>query len=168
MTLNATVKLSASATLSAVQDFGTAQAPASLSQAVQLATGVGGGQADRLFADTRTLAASGTEDIDVSGALLDGLGGPAVFARVKAIVVRAAAGNTNNVNVTRTTNGVPLFLAVGDGVSLRPGETFAMFTGQADAIGHPVTAATGDTITVTNSAGTTSVTYDIWVIGCSA
>lgn len=169
MALTATVKLSLSGQLSAVQDFGTAQAPAALSQAVQLANGIGAGQVDRLFADTRTLAASGTEDLDLAGALLDGLNGPAAFARVKGIVVRAAAGNTNNVVFSRSaSNGFALFSAAGDAIALRPGETFAVFCGAADAIGHPVVAATGDLVTITNSGAGTGVTYDIWVLGCSA
>lgn len=169
MTLTATVKLAVSGQLSAVQDLGTAQAPAALSQTVQLGAGIGAGQVDRMFADTRTLAASGTEDLDLAGALLDGLGSAVVFARVKAIVIRAAAGNTNNVVVSRTaSNGWALFSAAGDAIALRPGETFAVFAGAADVIGHPVTAATGDLLTIANSGGTTGVTYDVVILGCSA
>jgi hypothetical protein len=169
MTLSSTIKLAVAASLATVQDLGTAQAPVSLSQSVQLTSGTAAGQADRIFADTRTLAASGTEDLDLAGALLDGLGGTAVFARIKALIIRAAAGNTNLVQVIRpASNGVPLFMAAGDGIGLRPGETLALVAGPADAIGHVVTAATGDLLTITNSAGTTGVSYDIVVIGCSA
>ncbi len=169
MALKSTIKLAVNARLSTVADFGTNEAPASLAAAVTLATGTGAGQADELFADTRTLAASATEDLDLAGALVDGLGGTAIFARIKAVVIRAAAGNTNLVQVTRpASNGVPLFMAAGDGVALRPGEVFAMFAGAEDAIGKVITAGTGDLLTVTNSAGTTGVTYDIVIIGCSA
>jgi hypothetical protein len=37
-----------------------------------------------------------------------------------------------------------------------------------DATGYPVTAATGDLVTLTNSAAGTSVTYDVIIIGSSA
>jgi hypothetical protein len=40
--------------------------------------------------------------------------------------------------------------------------------GVADAIGWGVTAGTGDLLKVANSAGSTSVNYDIVVIGNSA
>lgn len=169
MALSSTIKLAVAASLTSAQDLGTARAPATLAAAVTLATGTGAGQADRLFADTRTLAASGTEDLDLAGVLVDGLGATITFARIKAVVIRADEDNTNLVQVTRpASNGVPLFMAAGDGIALRPGETFAVFTGLADAIGHVVTAGTGDLLTITNSAGTTGVTYDVVIIGCSA
>lgn len=169
MSLASTIKLTLNGTLTLAKDLGTDVSPTSLSSSATLTTGTGAGQADKIFADTRTLAASGTEDLDLAGVLLDSWGNAITFARVKALVVVAAAGNTNSVQVTRPASiGWPVFMAAGDGVSLRPGETLALFTGVADAIGHVVTAGTGDTLTVTNSAGTTGVTYDIVVIGCSA
>jgi len=51
---------------------------------------------------------------------------------------------------------------------LRPGQMFATAVGAADATGIAVTAATGDLLTITNSAGSTTVSYDIVIIGCSA
>jgi hypothetical protein len=169
MALSSTIKLAVAANLTSVQDLGTASAPASLSSSVTLTTGTGAGQADKIFADTRTLAASATEDLDLAAVLTDGLGSTITFARIKAVVVRASAENTNLVQVTRpASNGVPLFMAAGDGIALRPGETFGVFAGVEDAVGHVVTAGTGDLLTLTNSAGSTSVTYDVIIIGCSA
>ena len=57
-------------------------------------------------------------------------------------------------------------MAAGDGISLAAGETFAWFS--PTAAGKVVTAATGDLLTITNSAGTTGVTYDVIVLGASA
>lgn len=89
------------------------------------------------------------------------------FARIKALGVYAAIANTNNVNVTRpASNGVPLFIAAGDGVAVRPGGMLVMIA--PDVTGYLVTAATGDLITFTNSSGTTGVTYDVVIIGASA
>ena len=66
------------------------------------------------------------------------------------------------VQVTRpASNGVPLFLAASDGLQLNPGGVFLFF----DPVGVTVTAATGDILTVTNSAGTNVVTYDIVIVG---
>lgn len=169
MSLTASLRVSADARQQNTVDLGASEARRRLSASVDLAAGVAAGMADLVFADTRTLAASGTEDLDLAGALADAFGAAQVFARVKALVVQADAGNTNNVQVIRpASNGVPLFMAAGDGVALRPGETLVLVAGVADAIGHVVTAGTGDLLTITNSAGTTGVTYSIMVIGASA
>lgn len=169
MALTTSIRASITARQANTIDLGSSTASRVIDAAIALANGTGAGQADLLFADTRTLSASGTEDLDLAGALADAFGTAQVFARVKAIAVRAAAGNTNLVQVTRpASNGFPLFMAAGDGIGLRPGELLLVACGDTDAVGHAVTAATGDLLTITNSAGTTGVTYDIAVVGCSA
>jgi hypothetical protein len=169
MTLTTTLALTAKGRQAGTVDLGSTAAERAISASVALVNGTGAGAADLMFADTRTLAASGTEDLDLAGALADAFGTAQVFARIKAIVVQADAGNTNNVVVSRpASNGLTIFSAAGDAIPVRPGETLALICGVADAVGHVVTAATGDLLTVTNSAGTTGVTYSIMVIGCSA
>lgn len=155
------------ATETSALDLVTASAPVSFSARTRLTTGTGANQADKIFTDTRTLSASATEDLDVSGALTTPLGGTFVIARIKAIIVTAASTNANNVNVTRpAANGVPLFLAAGDGVPVKPGGAFVWVA--PDVTGIAVTAATGDLVTFTNSAGATSVTYSVVFIGASS
>ena len=150
-------------------DLGTVSYPFSSTASVSYASGVGAGQVDICFTDTRTLSASATEDLDLAGSLTGAFGTTLTFARIKAIQVSAAAGNTNNVQVTRpASNGVPWLMAAGDGIALRPGAAFTWASGSADATGVVVTDATGDLITFTNSAGTTSVTYTVVILGCSA
>lgn len=169
MALSSSVRLALAARLTSALDLGTAQAPATIDANVALTSGTGAGQADRIFADTRTLAASGTEDLDLAGSLLDPLGGTAVMARVKALVVQADPDNSNNVLVGRaSSNGLATLFGAVDAVVLRPGEFFAVACGVEDAVGHAVTAGTGDLITVANSGAGTPVTYDIVVIGASA
>jgi len=169
MALTSKIRLQVNANQVNAIDLGESRSSRVLDVAVSLASGTGAGQGDLVFVDTRTLAASATEDLDLSGALADAFGVAQVFARVKALVIQAAVGNTNNVNVTRpASNGWPVFLAAGDGIGLRPGETLVLTCGVADAVGHAVTAGTGDLLTVTNSAGTTGVDYSIAIIGCSA
>ncbi|MEH0650667.1 hypothetical protein QA995_14800 [Streptomyces scabiei] len=167
MTLSTSLSVNLKSTLSTALDLVTSQAPMDYSAAVSLASGVGANQADKIFSDTRTLAASATEDLDLAGVLSDPLGASLTFARIKAVLIKAAAGNTNSVQVTRpASNGVPLFLAAGDGLSVRPGGLFLWVA--PDATGVAVTAGTGDLLTLTNSAGSTSVTYDVIIIGASA
>ena len=120
-------------------------------------------QANLFFSDTRTLAASANEDIDLAGALTSAFGATITAAEIVGIFIAAASGNTNNVNVTRpASNGfIGPFLAAGDGVSVRPGEWLPLISQS----GWAVTAGTGDLLNIANSAGSTSVTYDIVVIG---
>jgi hypothetical protein len=148
-------------------DLSTPVDPLSLTQRIQLTSGTGANQADMLWHDERTLTASATEDLDLAGSLTSSFGATLTFARIKALIVVAASANTNNVQVTRTTsNGVPLFLAAGDGIPVLPGGVFAWVA--PDASGIAVTAGTGDKLTFTNSAGSTSVTYDVVIVGASA
>lgn len=167
MALDTDLLIRALVTETSALDLVTAQAPMAMDTRIQLATGTGASQADKVFSDTRTLGASATEDLDVSGALTTPLGSTFVVARIKALIVTALAGNTNNVNITRpASNGVPLFLAASDGIPVKPGGAFVWVA--PDATGIVVTAATGDLITFTNSGGTTSVTYSVVIIGASA
>lgn len=125
--------------------------------------GTGAGKVQVIFSDTRTLAASGTEDLDLAGSLVNAFGKTITFTKIKGIFIHAAAANTNNVNVTRSSsNGVLAFLAAGDGVPLKPDGQF-VFTDPST--GFTVTGGTGDLLTITNSAGGTGVTYDIIIIG---
>lgn len=154
------------ATLTNPLDLTDAQVPLEVNQRYRWTTGVGADQADKLWQDRNTLAPSATTDIDLSGSLPDGLGGTIALARIKLIKVTAAAGNANNVNVSRAAaNGVPLFLASNDGIPVLPGGSFRW---DHPGNGITVTAGTGDLITFTNSAGGTSVTYDVVIIGASA
>lgn len=166
MPVTANLNLSATGRHTAALDLGTASFPFAISAAYALASGTAAGQADRVFADQRTLTASATENLDLAGALTDAYGTSITFATVKAVIIKAAAANTNDVQVTRpATNGVPLFMAASDGIALKPGYVFAWFGSGA---GATVTASTGDLITVTNSAGGTSVIYDVLIVGTSA
>lgn len=167
MGLSTKLTLSAIAELSNALDLASASVPLSLTKTLRMATGTGANQADKIFHDRRTLAASATENLDLAGVLVDALGSTITFARIKAVIVVAADTNTNNVNVIREgTNGVPLFLALGDGIPVRPGGFFAWAAPDGTAVA--VTGGTGDLLTFTNSAGSTSVTYDVVIIGASA
>jgi hypothetical protein len=168
MPLSSSIKLSVVASLSAALDLVTASAPLALDAGLSLDTGTGAGQADRVFSDERTLSASANEDLDLSGVLTDALGAVITLARVKAIIVIASAGNTNNVIVgAAASNGFAgPFGATTHTVQVRPGGFYAVAC--SDATGWPVTAGTGDLLRVANAAGGTPVTYRIIIIGCSA
>lgn len=135
---------------------------------VELSNGTGANSADLMFHDTRTVNASSSEDLDLAGVLANPLTGATMtFVELRAVQIKAASTNTNNVRVTRpASNGVPLFLAAGDGIDIPPGGVF-MWACPADGK-VTVTAGTGDLLTVANSSSGTSVTYDVTIIGTSA
>lgn len=166
-TLKTVVTAQIETTFKNLLDLSTPTDAATVTSKIQLSNGTGANSADLCFHDTRTLAASGTEDLDLAGSLAGPFGAAQVFVEVRAFMIKTAAANTNNVNITRpAANGVPLFLAASDGIAVPPGGVF-LWTCPADGK-VAVTAGTGDLITVTNSAGSTTVTYDVVIIGTSA
>lgn len=179
MALTSKLTMSVSADYTKTLDLATGKVPlAKIYQAI-LNTGTAVGQADLIFHDQRTLVASASEDLDLAGVLTDAFGTALTFARIKGLIV-AARGVTdaNGVTTTPNTNSVVVGAAAGapwttllnstGTVTLRPGAVFAAFAGDTDATGYAVTATTADLLKVANSAGSTSVTYDIVVIGASA
>ncbi len=167
MALSTKFTASVVAALTGALDLTTPRSDVSLTQTVRLADGAGAGQANRIFTDQRTIAASGSEDLDLAGALTDALGASITMAKFKGILVRASSGNTNNVNVTRpASNGVPWLLAAGDGIPVVPGGVFLWVA--PTAAGIAVTAGTGDLITFANSSSGSSVTYDVVLVGSTS
>ncbi|HEX4816703.1 MAG TPA: hypothetical protein VFV66_28510 [Nonomuraea sp.] len=163
--LSSSFKLDAEITSSL--DLTTPTSALSVARQLRLAQGTGAGQADMIWSDKVTIAASGTQAIDLAGSLTGPLGGTLTFVKLKMIVVAAVPGNTNNVNVVSdATNGPLLFLAKGDGIPVKPGGLFVWF--DPSAAGVPITAGTGDLINLVNSAAGTPVTADVVIVGASA
>lgn len=164
MALTTSITIQISASQSLVLDLTTRTANLVKNPAVAMDTGTGLNQADVIFSDTRSTA--GTDSLDmVGGGLLDNLGQTWAPARIKGIIVVAAAANPGNVLLRRpASNGVPFFTAAADEVPIHPGGIFVLLA--PSAAGYVVTAGTGDLIDLAASAGT--VTYDIYIIGASA
>jgi hypothetical protein len=169
MGLTSSLSASVSFAQSSALDLGTATLPVAVRAAVQLASGTGAGQADLVFSDRRSLAASGTEGLDLAGALVDAFGTTITFAKIKGLYVRADTANTNNVVVGAdgTAPWTTLLNSTGT-ITLRPGGFFLAAAGAADATGYAVTASTGDILKIANSSSGTSVSYDVVIIGTSA
>jgi hypothetical protein len=168
MALNTTISLAVAAAQTAARDLTTVRVPLNYGKTNRLASGTGANQADLMFSDTRTLAASGSESLDLAGVLTDALGATLTFARVKAIVIAASAGNTNDVVIGgAASNAFVNWVAdATDKIKVKPGGMFVLVA--PGAVGYPVTASTGDLLQVANSSSGTSVTYDVVIIGASA
>jgi hypothetical protein len=160
--------------LSSALDLVNVLASLNLTAGTAFDNGTSAGQVDKMFSDTRTLSASSSEDLDLTGTLVDAFGATITMARIKGLLIRASAGNTNNVIIGANiaANAWATLIgpagAAGGTITLRPGAFIVAGCGSADATGWAVTAGTGDLLHITNSAGGTSVSYDVVIIGCSA
>lgn len=164
MTLTTKANIRVSTSLSNPLDLVTPVAPQMFSYLLDMTSGVGLNQADKVWSDRRTVAASTTDSLDLAGSLTDALGVAFTPARVKGIILRNRG--VQNLALTRpASNGVPWLTAAGDAIIVVPGGLQLWLA--PTAAGIAVTAATGDLIDVVNGAGV-SVDYDMVIIGASA
>lgn len=152
------------AKLTGAADLGNPVAPVLIEKHIQITSGTDAlGKADILWADTRTLAASATENLDLAGILAGLLGSTITAAEITAIYIEAASANTNDVvafgAASNPFNG-PLS-GTTPKLTVGPGD-IALITNRK---GWTVTASTGDIILVANSAAGTPVTFTIVLIG---
>lgn len=164
MTLRATLTNRITGNFKAALDVGEVDYPLDLNLMTQFLDGTGANQANQAFTDKRTIAASSTDSLDFAGGLTDAFGNTLTFTSVKALIIHPSAANTNNVEIEEpASNGVGLFDAAGDMISLKPNGKFVWI--DPTAAGLPVTAGTGDLLDINNSAGGSTVEYTIIVIG---
>lgn len=158
---NSSIELKAILQQLSSSDLGVAQFPLSYDSQFSFTDGSGANQAGKIFSDTRTLAASATESLDFSGVLLDPFGAVITSAKLKALIIKAAAANTNDVLVGGAASNAlsSLFGDATDIIVVKPGGLFCVVAPQA--AGYAITAGTGDLLKVANSSSGTGVTYDI-------
>ena len=154
------------ATETGTLDLGTKTAKIQAAIAIALANGTGNDQADMIWSDERTIAASGTDDLDLAGSLPGAFGNTLTFAKVKAIFVIANDANTNNVVVgaAAATQFVGPFGANTHTIAIKPGGFFAIAVPDT---GWTVGAGSSDLLRIANSSSGTSVTYRIAILGTS-
>lgn len=134
---------------------------------IQLLDGTAAGQANKIHSAALNIAASGNLDVDLAGVLTDVFGGSLTFARLKAIIVRAVAGNVNNIVVGNAAAN-PFIGPFGLGthtVQVRPNGLLVLMC--QDAVGWPVVAATGDLLRLANSGAGSAVLGDLVLVGSS-
>lgn len=128
-------------------------------------SGTGANQANALYQSQRTLSASATETLDLNASLTDDFGQSVTCTKLRALVVRAAAANTNNVLVGGGSTTITSLTTTGvldKGLVVRPGGSLVWTF--PDATGAALTAGSSDVLQVANSAGSSSVTYDVIVV----
>jgi hypothetical protein len=116
-----------------------------------------------------TIGGSATLTLDVAtaGGLFDVFGDAFALVKLKLIVIKSDLTLCPNVvNLQRpAANGVPLFLAVSDGIPVRPGGGLIWWA--PDLTGVGVVAATADLIDIVNTAAG-NVQPEILIVGASA
>lgn len=130
--------------------------------------GVVAGKADLAFLDTRTLAPSASENLDLQGSLLTPGGRPFLPVKLVAISVYAHADNVNDVLVGGAASAGMFSGLFGDATDVVKVQPDGVFVWASRGAGAVVTATTADILKVLNGGGTTSVTYDIKMLGRSA
>ena len=128
-------------------------------------SGTGANQGNALWQSQRTLDASATETLDLNGTLTDDFGQSITCTKVKTLLVKAASGNTNSVLVgggSTTMTSLTTTGALQEGLVVRPGGL--MLWTFPDATGAAVAAGSTDILQLANSAGSSSVTFDVIVI----
>lgn len=165
MTLKLNVAASIVGYITGANDIAEVTANLDKKKIIPFTTGVAADQANLLFSDHRSIAASSNEDLDLAGGLSDPLGAVLTFARIKAIMIVADAANVNNVVVggAATNTFVGPFSDATDKVALPPGGM--LLVAAPTAAGWPVTATTADLFRVANSGAGSAVGYDIVLLG---
>jgi hypothetical protein len=162
--LTSKLTLSIVAAQIAALDLESPEADLTKSYVDSFANGTGANQAQEMFSDSRTITGSGTDNLDLSGTLLDPLNVTVAFTGVKAIVFR----NTGTVQIRvgkKVTNGFagPFDQTAGAlGHIVEPGGTY--FVSNPSAAGWAVVAATGDQLSVENLSASAAA-YDVILIG---
>ena len=162
--VTATIDVKIGAELEGTSDLGNPKVANSFFRLINLKQGTDAtNKADVMWSDTRTIAASGTDTLDLTGTLTGLLGGTVSMAEVIAIYIEAASTNVNNVVIGGAASNafVGPFGANTHTVKVAPGE-YQLFASQS---GWAVTAATGDILQIANSGAGTAVTYNIIIIG---
>jgi hypothetical protein len=164
MSVTARVSIDVNGTVFGVNDLGTPSMPFLLNEVVSFTPGALSGQANLVFSDNRTIAASANDDLDLNGSLPGPLGGTLAFTAIRAIIIRAAATNTNNVVVGAAASNqfVGPFGAATHTLAIRPGDEMVL---TARGAGWTVTPTTGDILRIANSGAGTPVSYDIILLG---
>lgn len=146
-------------------DVGSVSYPVNYSTVKQFTDGVGVDQAQKIWTDTRTIAPSGNDDLDLNGVLIDPFGVAVPFTKIKAIIIKAALANVNDLVIgNAAANQVStIFGAVAHTIKLKPDGLFVITA--PDVAGFGITAATADILRIANGGAGTPVDYTIFLIG---
>lgn len=132
-----------------------------------LVNGTSEGQCDRVYQVTSTLAASGTDTYDLAGVVENVYGTVISFAEVQLLAIQSQGATGQNLTIGKAaSNPVTTIWSGTSAVEVVPGGGTIMKYGGVD--GYAITAGSADSITVTNTHGSASITYTLLIVGRSA
>lgn len=166
---SALLKVVTSASVTTSPDLGSTEYKFSDTDSISFTNGTGSGQINQVWTDSRTVGASSSEDLDLSGALVSALNTLLSFTKIKMIEIKASSSNTNNLLLGGSANGLAgLFVLTGDAaiedvqIVIPPGGIFCL---AAPVNGYAVTNSTGDILKMSNSGSGSGVDYTIKIFG---
>lgn len=144
-------------------DIGTAKYNPTYTYESTFTNGTGDDQAELVFTDERSLAASTGEDLDLYGNLSDQFGTLINGATLKCLVVEAKSTNGGNIVVGGASANAlaALFADTSDKINVKPGGLFAW---RAPNTGITITDSTGDKLRIENSDSGAGATYKIIMV----
>lgn len=165
MPLTATIAASVKSLLTGSSDMGTPQSDFIEAFSLAITNGTGADQANNVFADERSIAASSSEELDLAGVLANALNATLTFTAIKAILIVADADNGGNITIggAATNTFVGPFGDATDTIVLGPGDAFLVT--RRSAAGMGVTAGTGDKLKFANSDAGAAGVYRVIIIG---
>ncbi len=163
MSLSGKFQVSANFDESLAQDLGQRLFQCRKSSLIALLDGSGAGQANKIYADSVSVAQSINTDLDLSGALA-GAFGTVVFTAIKGILIAAGSANPGNLTVGNVTNGITSpFGAATHSQIIAPGGVYANIN--PSAAGFAITAGTADLLRIASAATAGTYTFDVVVVG---
>lgn len=147
------------ATLTKDVDLSSAGASVKFSPGTRLsfANGTGANKANMAYADTGTVAASGSASFDLT-ALTNAFGDSIDFSKIKAVLIENTSADDADIEISGNFFGTEVASLV-----VSPGGSFMLVLPDAD--GRAVTDTTADEITLTNASALVSAGYSIFLLG---
>ena len=99
MSLSGSIALQIQGVLSSSRDLGSATVGETLASRITVTDGATANAATQVWGDTRTLALSTGEDLDLSGSLTNGIGESVALTRVIALMITADSANGDTISV---------------------------------------------------------------------
>ncbi len=159
-TLTLTSKHTLSGTYTSSGDLTTPTESVAISDSQAYTNGTGANQANAFFSDTRSLAVSTPETIDLTADLTDAFGTTLALTSIREIIIRNNS-TTSGEDITISGNVLGAFLgATTETITVPPGGEWSQ---KSPIDGFTVTNTTQDQLTVT--PGAYALTYDLIITG---
>lgn len=168
---NATLIAQIRATLTKAQDIGSGQISLNSDGVVQesITGGTAANQANRMWADERTLSHGASENLDLVGVLADAFGDTISLDRIVALLFIVDDAQTAGILIGGAgSNPVTSMFGAADDVLKLPPDSFVLLS-CVSATGFAVTAGTADILKVAHGGeASDDVTYKVVILGADS